>query len=382
MNTAARIAISIVAVMFLMGFFGFVVPSLIGFLITVLLVVAINDFFSRRYRQAARTFNSAAQAVAHQEGAIAKIARAFARRGPLSRSCYEYTRRLLAGEDPIEAASRSRVPLQLTTAVAMKRGRRDKSNDSEPQSSARRHAYLQGTVPEDASLMQAYAPIMYLIATALITCVVLGFMSTFIMPTMDKMMDEFGIAPPNAWWKAGRSPTQALLTLVILTLLALVPILTTGSLFGIPVPRWMPVSPQMVEDKTNILRGLADAIDSGMTVDQSLQLGAQVSIKNGERRSLLHANSLIRQGVPPADSLRRSGWLSSRECDWLRGSTAQRGAELLRWVADQRVRDARANLRWLMGLVFPLLVVLLGMAVLSYSVGFFSILVSLIRALS
>ncbi|MGB7346233.1 MAG: type II secretion system F family protein [Pirellulaceae bacterium] len=386
MNIFIRIVCVFVSVIFLVGFFGFVMPSLIGFLITVLLIIAIWDIFARRYRQATRTFNSAAEAVAHQQGAISKVALAFAGRGPLGGPCFEYSRRLTAGQDPIDAAVQSRVPLHLTTAVAMVSAGQNAGfgNQAKPEAGGTSNAkqFQHQPLPSDDIVLPAYAHIMYVIITAMVTCIVLGFISVFIVPTMEKMMEEFGLQRPNEWLRIGSTPTQALLTFVIVTLLGLTPILTTGSLFGIPVPRWMPVSPQVVGDKSNTLRGLADAIESGMTVDQALALAAKISLKPSHRRSLLHANSLIRQGVAPAEALKQSGWLSVREGDWLRGATAPRGAELLRWIADQRVRDAHANLRWVIGTVFPALVVLLGMAVLAYSVGFFGTLVSLISGLS
>ncbi|NNE00636.1 MAG: type II secretion system F family protein [Pirellulaceae bacterium] len=380
MRTQLRIAMGIVTFLFLIGFFGFVMPSLIGLIITILLIISITDIFDRRYRQAARTFNSAARAVCHQDGAITKVAMAFARSGALRGPCYEYARRLTAGEDPVEAANRSRVPLQLTTAVAMKSGRATPPAGDMGTMSKRSPYYI--TPPHYAAVLPAYAHIMYLVLTAFITCAVLGFISVFIVPTMEQMMGEFGLATPHYWLIVGSTPTQAILTILVLILLLVTPIIGRGSFFGIPVPRWMPVAPRSVEDKADTLHGLADAIDAGMTVDQALLLGSQVSLVPSQRKSLSYANSLIRQGVSPAESLQRSGWLSARESDWLRGTTAQRGAELLHSLAQQRVRDAYANIRWFMGIVFPMTVVLLGLAVLAYTYGFFGTLVALINGLA
>ena len=387
MRIMLRIALVIGIAIVLIGFFGFVMPSMIGLLIAVLLIISINDILMRRYRQSIRSFNTAAEAVARQQGAISKVAMAFARRGPLSRQCYEYARRLLAGENPIDAATESRVPLHLTTAVAMTTSEKPNSERPATQNtntskSDRRTRQAADLANVNAAAMPAYANIMYLVFTAFVTCMVLAFLDVFIVPTMEKMLQEFGLNYPKAWMIVGGVPTQALLVVVIITLLALTPILTMGSFFGIPVPRWMPVSPQVIDERNDTLRGLADAIESGMTVDQALQLASRVSLKPRRKRKLLHANDLIRQGESPALALRKSGWLGTKESDWLRGASADRGAELLHYVADQRVRDAHANLRWLTGIVFPLLVVILGLAVMAYVTGFFLSLVSLISGLS
>ncbi len=383
-----RICIWCVILVFLAGFFGFVMPSLIGFLIAWLIVIAINDFYKRRYRQAVRTFNSAVQAVAHQEGVIKKVVLGFAAGGALSRSCYQYALCLGAGEDAIKAAARCRIPLQLTTAVAMIQGRNEAALETKPasgrQTSPRDQVGRRQLESHwlDSAAVPAYGHVLYLIMTAIVTCVALMFMSIFVFPTMEKMFSEFGLKMPFEWLRKDHTPTQILLGIVSLALIIVTPILTTGTFFGIPVPRWMPVSPQVIEEKSNFLRGLADAIDGGMTIDQALQLATAISIKSNERRSLQQANELIRCGVAPGEALRRTGWLSLGESEWLGGATAQRGADLLQWIADQRVRDARVNVRFMLSFVFPLFVVILGLAVMAYCVGFFGALVSLISGLS
>ena len=68
------------------AFFGFLLllPSLFGALMVVLLVFAVIDYSSRRYRNAVKTFNASVRAVCHHEGAVSKIALAFSKSGPLS----------------------------------------------------------------------------------------------------------------------------------------------------------------------------------------------------------------------------------------------------------------------------------------------------------
>ena len=378
MKLKVRIAISIGLFIVIVGTFGFAMPSLMGLLLCFLLAIAVYDFFGRRYRHAAKTFNSAARAVCHQQGAMTKVATAFARAGPLRHPCYEYAQRLLIGQDPIESAARAGVPLQLTTAVAMTTSRRSPT-ESNAQQSARR--FDLNSSLDDTSTLPAYAQIMYVVVTALATCAVLSFMGAFVVPTIEKMLDEFGMDAPMSWLMFG-PPTQILLLIVVLLLLGLVPIVGLGSFFGIALPRWFPVSPSVIEDRADIFHGLADAIDAGMTVDQALLLGAKVSLRRGERQALMQAHQLIRQGTMPAVALYGSGWISTAETDWLSGASATRGSQILRTIADGRIRDVQANLRWLMGIFFPLIILLLGCAVLAYSLGFFSSLVQLISSLA
>ena len=377
MNKAVRYIIVCMIIAFLAVFFSVVMPSLIGLLIAVLILVVIFDFYARRYQNAARTFNLAAQAVCHKDGAMLKVASAFARSGPIRGPCYEYTRRLMAGEDPIEAATLSRVPLQLTTVIAMRNKQPAKTT------LGRRGVLDHERMPlSDSVLMPAYAHIVYLVITALVTSAILGFVTVFIVPTMEQIMEEFGLATPHLWLIAGNAPTRVILVGVIFFVLFLIPVVTTGTFFGIPLPRWMPGSPRAVEGRASTLAGLADAIDAEMTVDQALALGAQVSLKLSDRRSLLHAHTLIQQGRSPADALYKSGWLNSYERNWVGGATAERGAEILRTISRQRVRDAQANIRWLVEVICPFIVLCLGMAILLFVYGLFSTLVRLIGGLA
>jgi hypothetical protein len=113
-----------------------------------------------------------------------------------------------------------------------------------------------------------------------------------------------------------------------------------------------------------------------------LAVGHSISTRSLERRSLDQAMRMIEQGFDPVESIRATGWIDSREAAWLRGAPPQRAAELFRVIADQGIRDARSNLRWMMAIFFPVLVLLLGCAVLAYAFGFFATLTRLIHGLT
>ena len=96
-----------------------VLPSLLSLLLSLIKVLACIETIVQRRRMVVRDINSALHAVCHKEGGIEKVAVAFSRAGPLRGASYEYARRLIAGENPVDAAAASRIPLQLGTAVAM-----------------------------------------------------------------------------------------------------------------------------------------------------------------------------------------------------------------------------------------------------------------------
>jgi len=91
---------------------------------------------------------------------------------------------------------------------------------------------------------------------------------------------------------------------------------------------------------------------------------------------------LIERGTEPAVAIYHAGWIEADEASWLSGASSQRTAELLRIIADQNIRDARSNLRWMMAIFFPVLVVLLGLSVLAFAYAFFATLMGLINGLA
>jgi type II secretory pathway component PulF len=172
------------------------------------------------------------------------------------------------------------------------------------------------------------------------------------------------------------------LFLISFLVLIVVPVMSRGTIFGIRFPRWFPMTPRLAQHKSDVLCGLADAIDHGWPMGRALAVGHMISIRKQERRSLQHAMELIEQGQSPAEAIRNAGWIDATEAAWMDGASPQRTAELLRTIADQTIRDSHAKMRWLMSLLFPLLVILIAAAVLTYAYGFFSTLFRLIEGLA
>ncbi|TWU51361.1 hypothetical protein [Rubripirellula reticaptiva] len=394
MNRTLRIILWTLLVLLTLLCFVVLLPSLFGLVMMTLLVFSIMDFASRRHLNASRAFNSTLLAVCRHDGAITKVAVAFSKSGPLAGPCYEYARRLMMGQDPIEAAARSRVPLQLATAVALQTP--VSSPVEETGEAAKKRSGLSAAMDRferaeashDAGLdsiengwMPAYGQFLYLVITATVTCLVFSFMALFIVPTLEQMFHEFGIDMSNRDMMTAR-PAYWILFLLSFVVLIVVPVMSRGHIFGFRLPTWFPITPRLAQHKAEVLGGLADAIDHGWPMGRALAVGHLISVRRYERRSLQYAMELIEQGRAPSDAIHRAGWIDASEAAWLGDASPRRTAELLRTFADQTVRDSQSNLRWLMSFLFPFIVLLLAAAVLSYSFGFFSSLFQLISPLA
>ncbi len=383
MGRTARVLLWIVVLLVVAIAALALLPSLLGSLMLALLVFALIDLAARRYRSGVRTLNSSLRAVSDQEGAIERVAIAFSRSGSLSGPCYEYARRLIAGEDAVEAAISSGVPLQLSTAISLysaaEPGRKELAHHAEVGSSP---SYMarELAMTESAS-MPVYGQFVYLMATALLTCLVMAFMGTFIMPTMEVMFEEFGMTMPlQGVFKA--APAVWVLVLLGFLMVICVPALNRLRWLGLRLPRWIPLTPKMAERRADMLVGLADGIDAGWPLGRTMALGHAISQSGMERRGLESAMRLVQQGIDPIEAICRIGWLDSKEAAWLSKASPQRAAQLLRDFAAQSVRDARENARWIMAILFPAVVIILGAIVLLYAVAFFGALTTLTNGLS
>ena len=374
MDLRLKIIAGILLTVFVIIVFVFALPSLLGTLLTCLAVVALYDFFARKRRHATRTFNSALRSVCHHKDAVQKIVTAFARQGPLRGPCYEYARRLIAGEDPIKAAAASQLPLQLGTAVAMS------TDGSVPPHEER--DYPENGRPE-GTYLPPYTQIIYLTLATLIICGLLSFITTMIVPTVVWMYDEYGVSLERyEYLIRGPTPAWILLTITALLLLVMIPVMLRASALSATELNWLPIAPHAAESRAELLSGFADAIEAGMPLLGAIELAGLISTDYRQKLSLYKAASSMKLGTSAVDALYQNGWLTGNELAWLRDAPPHRFAQLLRHFGRQGVRDAQANLQWIMGILFPLLVVVLGAAVLSYAYGFLGAIMNLFGMLA
>ena len=267
-------AISIFLIVFI---FVLLIPSFIGLLLSLILVMAWADFSARRRRLAARTFNSAVRAVCRQEGAVGKVAVAFSRSGPLSGSCYEYARRLMSGENPVDAAAQAGIPLQLSTAIALE------VPTGQIRAAAPRDIQERDELSHDVGSMPAYGQMFYLLMSACLICAVFTWIAIKIAPEMVAMMEEFEVT--NTYeGEFDTSPAFMILAALALVVFVVIPILNRGQLFGIRFERMIPMLPAVARRRGETLYGLADAMDAGIPMGRALSIGHSITLGRPERR--------------------------------------------------------------------------------------------------
>jgi len=365
-----------------------IAPSLLTFIIAILFVFIISDLRSKRFYHYVRTMNGAIRVVVGQGDGLEKVIAAFSRSGPLKWQCYEYLQRLKAGQDPIQAAAVSQVPLELATAIAIRLPQREEMVATGPAEASSRGIRSSDRFDPDPTVVPIYGQFIYLILTTLFLVVVTRFQMIFIFPTMEKMLEEFSIATGSSIQSlpAMASPRVIGLEWLLLGLLLCIffatLLLTRGRMLRIVLPNWFPATPRDAQTKSDLLTGLAEAIEMGLPLEQALSLGQALSTNSNQQSDFRELILQTEKGIPPAIAMQNSGWINHREADWLAGAHPPRFAELLRTIADQKVRDANENASWFMELFFPAAILVLGAIVMAYSVGFFNGLTEMIKRLA
>ena len=103
------------------------------------------------------------------------------------------------GESPLDAAIMARVPLQLQTAIALQTPASGEVGEHDVTDVGESSAV-------DNTMMPVYGQFIYLAATALVTANVLGFISVFVMPTMETMFREFYSSEMPYQWVFSTAP--------------------------------------------------------------------------------------------------------------------------------------------------------------------------------
>ena len=209
----------------------------------------------------------------------------------------------------------------------------------------------------------------------------LTFANIYVVPTIVNILEEFAIADTSSWLFEGITPTW-IFTVVGGTVVLLISIvILLGRFFGWQ-PRWLPLMPAAADSRSQILNGVADAIDQGLSYDDAFKLGYDISLRRREGKAFFRASSCVRSGMDPIKAMRAVNWISRQEHEWLTDAQPSRAAQLLRHFADRRLSDAAANMKWLMSVLFPAIVILFGIAIFFYAYGFMIALNSLIVGLS
>jgi type IV pilus assembly protein PilC len=215
------------------------------------------------------------------------------------------------------------------------------------------------------------------------------FLMLKIIPVMQRIFQEFGLKLPamtsvviniSSWYVE----YGWFLTLpVVLVAPALV--VFGGMHFIGWFPRDLPIVCEFFKryDGALIMRGLSLAIRRGMGLPQAMRLVADcypIRIAGGR---LTKAADRVAAGMNWCDSLRNAGFISGADVAVL--SAAERVGNLdwaLEEMADSSIRRQIYRVQACLQLVFPVVLVLIGMAVGFFVVGLFIPLVSLIQGLA
>ena len=214
-----------------------------------------------------------------------------------------------------------------------------------------------------------------------------GFMMYFIIPKFEAIFMDFGVDLPTvtilviqgSHWIM-RSGLILLLLPLELALLVYVPF----SYFG--WVRWeLPGVDRLMRrrDAGMVLRSLSVAVEAGRPVNEVITLLGQFYPKSWVRRRLWWASDAINDGMAWAEALRRSGVIRRSDAAVL--ESAERAGNLawaLRVMADGNERRLGYRLQTVSQLLFPIIVIFVGMLVGVLCAGFFMPLVQLIGRLA
>ena len=200
MNRTYRILAWVLGILLTSILFVILMPSLMGIVLIVLMIFGITRFTISKQRHAADAFNSVLKSVVERGGDVTSVAVAFSKSGPLSGPAYEFARRLMMGQDPMEAASKSRIPLQLSTAVAMQTRAEDGSSlpasgitaTGAPPLSDQAHSRVNLTSLNQvgSSVRTIQGRLLYLFIVAMMMLFIVSFLDLFIIPTIEALEED------------------------------------------------------------------------------------------------------------------------------------------------------------------------------------------------
>ena len=117
-----RLPIFITTTVMIVGIivFTLAVPSVLGLLITIGVVIGFYRTYRMRRHADAIALNSALRSVCDRDGSVGALLRAAASGGSLAVESFQFAKRLEHGQDVVDAASRSGMPLEISTAIALR----------------------------------------------------------------------------------------------------------------------------------------------------------------------------------------------------------------------------------------------------------------------
>ncbi len=246
-----------------------------------------------------------------------------------------------------------------------------------------------GEVDEsEVTLRWTLERLFYLAFLLLVGCSAITFLMLYIMPMFSKMFEEFGMELPQVTIFLIRISEIAeygwpLLVPLLLVWIAFV-VFGMGWYMGISRHN-LPIVNRLWRsaDCALVLRWLANAVRKDLSMAETIRALATRFPQRDVRARLEHASSRIDRGADWCDSLRSAGLIRRSESALFK--TAARVGNLdwaLEEMASGGMRRAAYRFRAWMNILFPVALLLLGVAVLIITAGVLMPLVALIDGLA
>jgi len=340
-------------------------PSMILFFLAIFATVFYLDIRTRQRRNYVSSLNSALRIVSQTGVPMGTAAQAFSKSGPLRRQCEDYTKRLASGEDPLDAAVASQLPLEISTAISMQM----------PGNGIKAPPYRQqthrDTTARRTQTLSISCQFFYLTFVCLFSVAALAFFSQFIIPQLHSIYAEFGRA---SLVKVSPLPNGLVLTVLSLLSLFLIflPIFLSYGLGLRFLPKhWIPLLPYQAKPNADALTAIAEGVDAGWPLQKIVFLGQKIS-RGQQKLSFTKAVESIESGENSTNAIKNAGWISVNEAAWLDGTPPQRMTQLMRTISRQNLQTADANVNWLVALLFPTVVLLIAAIIAPIAYAFFS----------
>ncbi len=230
--------------------------------------------------------------------------------------------------------------------------------------------------------------LMYILYVLMFIQVIVGFITYFVMPKIEAIFRDFGLVPPAVTLAAMQvtaffvryAPFAVLFYLFELFLILYLPLRIMGAL-DLEIP-WIDRIFRR-RHSALILRALSLFVDAGKPIEQGLDSLARNYPTSWVRRRLAQVSEEVRHGGDWCVILWRRGLISAATGGLL-ASAKETGnlAWVMRELANTSDRRALVRLQAIIQLLFPILILLIGLFVLFVVLAYFSPLVMLIDRLA
>lgn len=230
----------------------------------------------------------------------------------------------------------------------------------------------------DVAIQGVVGRVAYLSIFIIFMSLVTAFIQIKIMPAMQKIYEDFHQRLPDVTlamirWSYFPVNTPAMQIIFTSLLLCVVLVLLYTLARYIGLLRWDPPIVRRLSlplDESLILRSLAESVDGGKPMDQTVWMLAKRYPKGYIRRRLKHAGERINEGAHWCDSLRNYELLSAGDAGLLKA--AERVGNLswaMNQTADRLLRRFTTRLLGTMSIGFPVIVLAFGVMVSVIAMG-------------